>query len=159
MKLKTVKRLAILIVVLSMVGGTSVFTQRIQVQRLARNELEKAELALKKGNFVEAERLFREHLQVFPDDVEIQIKYADALLKVSRSPIRQSEVLQIYDNILTRNPGRKDVRRLRMNLKIEMKQLRERAQDEKMARMLTVKHLLKCIVRRWRTSLSHGAML
>ena len=90
MKARTAKRLAILIAVLSLVGGTGFFTQRYQVDRLARKELEKAELAYKEGDFAKAETLFREHLRVFPEDQEIQIKYADVLLKVSRSLIAQN---------------------------------------------------------------------
>ena len=106
LQVKTVKRLAILIAVFGLVGGTSVFTQQFQLKRLGQKELAKAELALKKGDFVEAERLFREHLQVFPDDVEVQIKFADALLSVdSKSIARQSKALQVYNDILTRDPG------------------------------------------------------
>ena len=123
LQVKTVKRLAILIAVFGLVGGTSVFTQQFQIQRLGRKELVKAEAAAKKGDFAEAERLFREHLQVFPDDVEVQIKFADALLKVdSKSQARQSNALQIYNDVLTRDPSNKDVVRLRMNLKVDMGQ-------------------------------------
>ena len=49
-----------------------------------------------------------------------RIKYADALLKADPSPKRQDEALQIYAGILRRNPGRDDVRRKRMELKIAM---------------------------------------
>jgi tetratricopeptide (TPR) repeat protein len=123
LQVKTVKRLAILIAVFGLVGGTSVFTQQFQLKRLGQKELAKAELAFKKRDFVEAERLFQEHLEVFPDDVEVQIKFADALLKVdSKSQARQSNALQLYDGILTRDPSNKDVVRLRMNLKVEMGQ-------------------------------------
>ena len=47
---------------------------------------EQADNAVKEGDFAKAERLYREHLVVFPDDVEIQIKYADVLLKADSSP-------------------------------------------------------------------------
>ncbi len=46
------------------------------------------------GDFAKAERLYREQLAVFPDDVEIRIKYADAFLKADPSPKRQDEALQ-----------------------------------------------------------------
>ena len=81
---------------------------------------EQADSAAKKGDFAKAERLYREHLVVVPDDVEIQIKYADVLLKGTPSPKRQAEALQIYAGILRRNPGRDDVRRKQMELKIAM---------------------------------------
>ena len=120
MKARTAKRLAILIAVLSLVGVTGFFTQRYQVNRLARKELEKAELACKEGDFAKAEALFREHVRVFPEDQETQIKHADVLLKVSRSRVAQIEANQIYSGILKRFGGREDVRRSLIDLKFEM---------------------------------------
>ena len=120
MKARTAKRLAILIAVLSLVGGTGFFTQRYQINRLALKELEKAEIACKEGDFAKAETLFRAHLGVFPDDQEILIKYADVLLKVSRSRTAQNEANQIYSGILKRFGGREDVRRSLIQLKFDM---------------------------------------
>ena len=120
MKARTLKRLAILIAILSFVGGTGFLTQRIQVERMAQKQIAKAELALKQHDFAKAQTLFREHLELFPDDLEIQIRYADALLKTSNSGNAKTEALQFYNNVLKRTPGREDVRRLRMQLKIDM---------------------------------------
>jgi tetratricopeptide (TPR) repeat protein len=120
MKARTAKRIAILILVLSLVGGAGFFTQRYQVDRLARKELEKAELACMEGDFAKAEALFRAHVQVFPEDLEIQIKRADALLRVSRSRVAQNEANQIYSEILKRFGGREDVRRSLIQLKFDM---------------------------------------
>ena len=116
------KRLAILIAILSLVGGTSVFVQRFQVQRLGRKEIEKAELALGRGEYPTAERLFRDYLQVFPDDVEVSIEYAGTLLKGSKTSDREKKARRIYDDILRDNLNRDDVRRSLMKLKIEEKQ-------------------------------------
>jgi tetratricopeptide (TPR) repeat protein len=120
MSAKTVKRLAILIAVLGLVGGMGFFTQRIQVNRMAQAEVAKANLAEKDGDFAKAEKLYSEHLQVFPDDEDVQVKYADALLKVDKSPNRQMEAFDIYQDILTRDLGRDDVRRRLMQLKFDM---------------------------------------
>ena len=117
MTAKTIKRWAIFIAGLSLIGGTGFFTQRFQVTRLAKSVAEQADSAVKKGDFAKAEKLYWEHLMVFPDDVEIKIKYADALLKAAPVPRQQAEALQIYGGILTRNPGRDDVRRKLMELK------------------------------------------
>ena len=57
---------------------------------------------------------------VFPDDVEIKIKYADALLKADPSPKRQDEALQVYAGILKGHAGRADVRRKQMQVRIDM---------------------------------------
>jgi cellulose synthase operon protein C len=120
MKVKTLKRLAILIAVLSLVGGTGFLTQQIQVKRMARTQLDKAELALKKPDFVKAQTLLREHLEVFPKDVEIQIKYAGALREMSKSPNARAEAFQIYNNILKQAQWRDDVRKLLLQLKVDM---------------------------------------
>ena len=83
MRVKTIKRGAILIAVLSLIAGTGFFTQRLQVTRLAKAVAEEADNAVKEGNFAKAEKLYREHLVVVPNDVDIQEKYADTLLKRS----------------------------------------------------------------------------
>jgi tetratricopeptide (TPR) repeat protein len=120
MKARTAQRLAILIAVLSLVGGTGFFTQRYQVDRLARKQLEKADLAVKEGDLAKAVTLFKEHLRVFDDDREIKIKYADTLLKVSRSLPAQSEAFRIYQIDLAQAGGHEDVRRSLIKLKFEM---------------------------------------
>ena len=120
MKATTVKRLAILIAVLSLVGGTSFFAHEIQVDRLGKNEIKKAKSALKEGDFATAEMRFRNYLQVFPDKLEIQIEHADTLLKLSNSLLAQYEALQTYNNVLKQAQGRMDVRRKLMQLKYDM---------------------------------------
>ena len=52
MKAKTVKRLAILIAVLSLVGGTGFYTQQVRVKQTARAEMRKADDAATAGEFL-----------------------------------------------------------------------------------------------------------
>ena len=61
MRAKIIKRWAIFIAVLSLIGGTGFFTQRFQVTRQAKSVDDEADTAVKKGNFAKAERLYREH--------------------------------------------------------------------------------------------------
>ena len=119
MRAKIIKRWAIFIAVLSLIGGTGFFTHGLQITRQAKSVDEKADTAVKNGDFATAERLYREHLMVFPDDVEIKIKYADVLLKADSSRKRQDEALQIYAGILKKDVGRADVRLKQMELRIE----------------------------------------
>jgi tetratricopeptide (TPR) repeat protein len=120
MKATTVKRLVILIAVLGLLGGTSFFAHEMQVERLGQNEIRKAKSAIKKGEFATAEMQFRNYLQVFPDELEIQIEYADTLLKASNSPNAQYQAYQAYYNVLKQAQGRMDVRRKLMQLKIDV---------------------------------------
>jgi cellulose synthase operon protein C len=120
MRAKIIKRWAIFIAVLSLIGGTGFFTQRFQIKKQARSVDGQADTAVKGGDFAKAEKLYQQHLMVFPDDVEIKIKYADALLKAEPSPKRHAQALQIYDGILRRYSGRADVRRKQAELKIAM---------------------------------------
>ena len=89
MRATTVKRLAILIAVLGLIGGTGYFAWGYQIDRMGRSVLEKARLAAEAGKFVEAGELqqylgvvpdngdlYKQYLGVVPDDVEVKIKYA-----------------------------------------------------------------------------------
>ena len=84
MKATTVKRFAILIAVLGLLGGTGFIVHEKQVERLGRNEIKEARSAFEEGEFAKAEMRFRNYLQVFPADLEIQIEHADTLQKVSK---------------------------------------------------------------------------
>src|ERR1700722_890588 len=66
MRAKIIKRWAIFIAVLSLIGGTGFFTQRYQITRNAKSFEEKADAAVKAGHFAQAEGLYRDHLVVFP---------------------------------------------------------------------------------------------
>ena len=124
MKARIVRRWLILVAVILLLGGLGFLAQRLQIQRLAQSVANQADVAAKEKDFEEAERLYREHLVVVPDDTEIQIKYADALQNQAPSPKRQALARQIYSDILTRFPGREDVRKRQMDLKFAMGELR-----------------------------------
>ena len=59
MRTKTIKRLAILIAVLSLVGGTGFFIQQLQVEKMGRSVIKKAELAEKAGDFADGREALR----------------------------------------------------------------------------------------------------
>jgi cellulose synthase operon protein C len=120
MNATTVKRLAILIAVLSLLGGITFIAHEIQVKRLGENVIKEAKTAIEKGDFAKAEMRFRDYLRVFPAELEIQIAHADTLLKVSQSLTAQYQALQTYNNVLKQSLGRLDVRRKLMQLKIDM---------------------------------------
>src|SRR5262245_11681 len=75
---KTVKRLVILIASFSLVGVGGYLAWSFQVTNMSRGVIAKAAIAEEKGNagsaagFVEAEELYREYLEIDPDDQEVQ---------------------------------------------------------------------------------------
>ena len=91
MRAKTVKRWLIFITVVALLTGAGVFAQRLQITRLAKSKIEQADTLVKDGDFSKAEKLYWEHLVLFPTDLEIKIKYADTLLRVAPLPKRQAE--------------------------------------------------------------------
>jgi cellulose synthase operon protein C len=138
MRAKTVKRWVIFITVLSLIVGIGFLFQRIQVARLAKSVVEQADNALKEGDFTKAEKLYWEHLVLFPADIVVKLKYADALLKVAPLPKRQAEALQIYNEALTQNPGRTDVRRKQAKLKFAMNRLRDNGAEADLTILLNL---------------------
>src|SRR6202030_1015985 len=86
--------------------------------RMAHAKTREAENAVKNRDFATAERLYQEHLMLVPDDVEIQLAYADALSK-GGSLTERAEALQVYGNVLRRNIGDDSVRRKQMELKVQ----------------------------------------
>ena len=121
MQAKTIKRLLILLLILGLIGGTAVFAQRLQVTRLAKAVLSEAKLAESEGNYNQAENLYWQHLEMFPNDVNVQIKYAEAHLKVAKTFTRQAESLGVYSRIVRRDPGHTAARRRLMELELERK--------------------------------------
>ena len=79
MRTKIVKRWVIFIVGFGLLLGTGFFAHRLQIGRQAKLMVEQADNAVKDGDFAKAEKLYWEHLVIFPADTEIKIKYADAL--------------------------------------------------------------------------------
>ena len=93
--------------VLVLIAATLFGVQRFQVSRLARSVAEEADAAAKEGKFERAAQLFGEHLAVVPDDVDVKIKYADALIKGSPSLKQQTAALSLYGEVLRQYPGAK----------------------------------------------------
>jgi tetratricopeptide (TPR) repeat protein len=60
-----------------------------------------------------------EHLES-PRHQDAQLKYADVLLKGVKNVSRQDQATKIYDNLLSRSPGRADIRRRLAELNVEM---------------------------------------
>jgi cellulose synthase operon protein C len=116
MRSKTIKRLAILIAGLGLIGGTGLVAQRVQITRLAHDVVEQADRAKKAGDFVKAELLLKGHIQNVPDDLDVRLKYADLITENAKSPARQEEAMGIYTGILTKTPGNLEVHRRVMDL-------------------------------------------
>ncbi|WP_165073795.1 tetratricopeptide repeat protein [Paludisphaera rhizosphaerae] len=108
---KTLRRLVVAAVVL-VLGVVSIFLlQRYQMSRMGRSNLERAQQAVKDGDLAKAEDLYLQHVLVFPKDDDAQIEYAKVVVQRSKTAARTQQASQIYREILSRQPGRDDVRR------------------------------------------------
>jgi tetratricopeptide (TPR) repeat protein len=116
---KTWRRLAIAAVVLVLGVVSIVALQRYQVSRLGESNLVKAAEAEKAGDLEEAEGLYLQHVKVFPEDFDAQVSFARVLLERSQTPARVGQAMQIYKDVLAREPGRDDVRRSLVKLQVE----------------------------------------
>jgi len=120
MSLTTVKRLAILVAVLGLIGVIGFFAQRAQIQRLARSVVEEADRAKTEGDLAKAELLLRGHLVNVPDDLDVRFQYANLILEIAETPQRRENALGMYRMILRRSPGLMKVRRQMMDLLFRM---------------------------------------
>jgi len=120
---KTAKRLAILVTTI-LVAGLSIFwIQRYQVERMDQSVLDQAARAEEKKNFEDAARFYQEYLEVAPDNWEVKLKLADALLKGPKDNAHRQQAAQIYDLYVDRFPAeKKNVRRRLAELYVEMGQ-------------------------------------
>jgi tetratricopeptide (TPR) repeat protein len=102
---KTVKRLAILLGGIVLLGGGSYVLWAFQVERMARSVVEQAKRAEQQGDYDKAKELYRQHLNVVPGDVDVQRRYAESLLKGDAATRRPDEALMIFEDILHQHPG------------------------------------------------------
>jgi cellulose synthase operon protein C len=128
MTAKTIKRLAILITIMGLIGGAAFWAQRYQLTKMAASVVARAQLAEKAGNLSEAAVLYQQHLDVVPDDTDTTIKYAD-LLADSDYLLKQQEAIALYSKVLKRYGARADVRRKRMDLLFKLNNFRDARSD------------------------------
>lgn len=119
MRSTTLRRLAVVAVVLVLGVVSVVLIQRYQVSRLGQSNLVEADRAAEAGDWEQAEELYLQHTQVFPDDLDAKLKYANALLERSKTPARMGRAAGIYDGVLAREPGRDDARRRLAEILVE----------------------------------------
>lgn len=119
MKSTTLRRLAVVAVVLILGVVSIVLIQRLQVSRLGRSNLVEADQAAEAGELERAEELYQQHMRIFPADIEAQLKYVKVLLDRSKTPARIGQAVGIYDEVLSREPGRDEVRRRLAEILVE----------------------------------------
>lgn len=117
---KSVWRLLILFVGLTLLIVGGFFLWHWQVDRKSHGVLAQAEQAESKGDYERAVTLYNQYLMVIPDDVDVRLKLAEALQKQDTSSRSRREALEIYDAILGQYPAREDVRRRAAEVAVTM---------------------------------------
>ena len=87
---------------------------------MAHGVVARADAAEKAGKYAEAEELYSEHLAVVPDDVEVQLKYAEAILKADGRRSGRRRRWRSSRASSAAIPGREDVRRRAAELAVEI---------------------------------------
>ncbi len=120
MKIKTFQRLVLLIAVFSLISAACYFGWSAQVDKMAQSVVARAERAEKEKDYGKAVELYEQHLAVVQDDVDVQIKYAEALINWDKTQKHQEDAMAIFGQILRARPGQDDVRRRAAELAVDL---------------------------------------
>jgi tetratricopeptide (TPR) repeat protein len=87
------------------------FLHAYQVRRNAAAWLRLADRAENEGDFYQAARLLKSYLSYEPGDIEAQVRYGMALERSAPSRKDRMRALTVFEQVVTRSPGRADARR------------------------------------------------
>ncbi|MHB1556470.1 MAG: tetratricopeptide repeat protein [Isosphaeraceae bacterium] len=117
---KTVWRVMILFAGLTLLIVGGYFFRQWRVEKMSYGVLAQAARAEGEGDYGRAVKLYGEHLMVMPDDVDVRLKLAEAMLKQDPSNQSRRSALEIFDGILNQYPSREDARRRAAEVAVEM---------------------------------------
>jgi tetratricopeptide (TPR) repeat protein len=120
------KRLLTQIVAVSVVLAAGVFLlNRIQVRRSAPELRALAQAAQSQGRPDRAARLLSQYLSFAPGDTEARAEYGSLLETTSDTPAARREAIAAFEAILLDDPGRTDIRKRVVALRIERQEYEE----------------------------------
>ena len=119
---KTFKRSVIFLTTVLVLAVLIFFMQRKQVEKMDRGVLALAAQAEKEGNLDEAGKLYQEHLEIAPDDVEAKQAFAELLLKGPKDPARWIKAADFLREQVTQHPDDKATSLRLAKLEVEMGQ-------------------------------------
>lgn len=113
-KKKPVRMVNVRLIIFSVVAAVLLlpalwFQHYWQTSRQTRQYLQIAEDAEKKGDWKTAQFWFEQYLVFMPDDVDTQIRYANAIDKGARSLDDKSRAAALFSKIIDANPTRTDL--------------------------------------------------
>jgi cellulose synthase operon protein C len=114
MRRLNVKRLACLILVTALLGGSTYFLHGFQVKRNAGSLLHQSEQAEKEGHLDKAADLMERYLGLVPGDMDALAKYGsllDTLAEKTGRPKLRANAFFVLDRVVSRRPDAEDVRR------------------------------------------------
>lgn len=111
MKRRVNARFLVALVFAGLVGGAAVhFWRGYQVQRTAGLLLERATVEEEAGREVATVEVLRHYLSLKPDDVDALVRLVLILERSARSQAEREKVLAAFEQVLRRDPNRKDAR-------------------------------------------------
>ena len=126
MRRLNLKLLAALLVVVVLLAGAVYGVHRLQVRRRVAGSLRQAEQAERAGDLRVAEQALERYAAYRPQDTDalarfglILDKRADSLEKPSERLAKRQRALLVFEQVLLRQPGRRDIRRRLVDLAME----------------------------------------
>lgn len=103
--------LAFLLVLLASIAVTALAMHRVQMGRQARSLKVKAEQAQAEGRLADTLRTLQRYLVFAPEDNEARAHYGEIIEQLASSDHERWRAVEVYEQVLYREPSRRDVRR------------------------------------------------
>jgi tetratricopeptide (TPR) repeat protein len=115
-----VKFLGFLVLTVVLLGGGVHLVHALQVRSNASGLRRQAELAQEEGRTQDAIRYLERFLGYVPDDAEAQAQLGLALEKEARTPKAWVRVFKVFEEVLKKDPTRRDIRERQARLAMEL---------------------------------------
>jgi tetratricopeptide (TPR) repeat protein len=93
----------------------------LQVWNNSKAILAQADYAEEQGNLIRAARFLGQYLEAVPEDTDARVHLGRVLERLATSPPQLYQVIQVYEQVLLREPGRVDIRKQIASLAMKLR--------------------------------------